>query len=159
MSSFCVEEQKGLAYHLEGLCVPQLGNHCSTHLSLVIEETIHRVPLSASISQPCLMFITRFCSDEERTWFSLLLDISQCHRESQQLLEAHPFRMMKQLCRMKRIKNLPRSFRQDPLWQWSVPYQPNSAPSKRPTSPPMVIYKKKFCYATSRGRMDLDKIS
>jgi len=34
MFSFCVEEQKGLAYHLEGLrvplvvCVPQFGNHC-----------------------------------------------------------------------------------------------------------------------------------
>jgi len=33
MSSFCVEEQKGLAYHLEGLHVPlvvrvpQCGNH------------------------------------------------------------------------------------------------------------------------------------
>jgi len=30
MYSFCVEEQKGLAYHLEGLRVPQLGNHWLT---------------------------------------------------------------------------------------------------------------------------------
>jgi len=36
MSSFCVEEQKGLTYHLEGLHVPlvvrvpQFGNHCAT---------------------------------------------------------------------------------------------------------------------------------
>jgi len=36
MYSFCVEEQKGLAYHLEGLRVPlvirvpQFGNHCVT---------------------------------------------------------------------------------------------------------------------------------
>jgi len=35
MYSFCVEEQKDLAYHLDGLrvppvvCVPQFGNHCS----------------------------------------------------------------------------------------------------------------------------------
>jgi len=34
MFSFCVEEQKGLAYHLEGLRaplvvrLPQFGNHC-----------------------------------------------------------------------------------------------------------------------------------
>jgi len=30
MYSFCVEEQKGLAYHFEGLRVPQFGNHCFT---------------------------------------------------------------------------------------------------------------------------------
>jgi len=27
MSSFCVEEQKGLVYHLESLRVPQFGSH------------------------------------------------------------------------------------------------------------------------------------
>jgi len=30
MYSFCVEEPKGLVYHLEGLRVPQFGNHCPT---------------------------------------------------------------------------------------------------------------------------------
>jgi len=38
MFSFCVEEQKGLAYHLEGLrvplVVPQFGNHCSNWMLL-----------------------------------------------------------------------------------------------------------------------------
>jgi len=29
MYSFCVEEQKGLAYQFEGLRVPQFGNHCT----------------------------------------------------------------------------------------------------------------------------------
>jgi len=36
----------------------------------------------------------------------------------------------------------------------AVPYQPNSAPQNASKIPLMVIYKKKFCYATSQGRMD-----
>jgi len=41
MFSFCVEEQKGLAYHLEGLRVPlvvhvpQFGNHCNSGMNFV----------------------------------------------------------------------------------------------------------------------------
>ena len=50
--------------------------------------------LSVNILAACLMFITRFCSDEERTWVGLLdWTYSECHRESEdslflQLLEA-----------------------------------------------------------------------
>jgi len=32
---FCEEKQKVslLVYHLEGLCVPQFGNHCCIHIA------------------------------------------------------------------------------------------------------------------------------
>jgi len=37
----------------------------------LFEETIHGVPLRQYLL-PCLMFITRFYSDEEKTWVGLL---------------------------------------------------------------------------------------
>ena len=48
MYSFCVEEQKGLAYHLEGLRVtlvvrlPQLGNHWVTLTISYLLSSFHR---------------------------------------------------------------------------------------------------------------------
>jgi len=49
MVSFCVEEQKGLAYHLDGLRVPlvvrvpQFGNHCFISITLSTAIFITRV--------------------------------------------------------------------------------------------------------------------